>query len=183
VRKKIAVTVGLSLVLTLCAVRASLMAQEDLPGDRRERVMKRIEMMRMWKMTEDLNLTEREGSVLFPFLRGLEEERRGLDKERGRAMRELRATMRGENPDYVVINELLERIERARAELRRLDDREFEKVRDLLNPEQVARYIIFKQDFDRDIRDVIFRARRRDPAVDIPERRTPVPEEDRFPPK
>ena len=82
-----------------------------------------------------------------------------------------------------MINELLERLEKVRTELRSLDDREFKKVRDLLNPEQVARYIIFKQDFERDIRDVIFRARRRGPMVDVPERREPVPEEEPAPPR
>jgi Spy/CpxP family protein refolding chaperone len=165
-KKMVTVIAGSVLLISLSLISAPLFAQEDFPPDRRERVLERIEMMRMWKMTEDLELTEREGSILFPFLRELEQERKEFDRERRIVLHELRATVRGENPDHGVINELLEKLARIREELRRLDNREYEKVREVLNPEQVAR-----------------RSRQDEPRRNIPERREPVHEEGHPPPE
>jgi len=74
-------------------------------------------MMRLWKMTEDLDLSEPQGSAIFPFLRGLEENRSELNRERMRIMQELRATLRGDNPDRRVVDELLRRLDRIKVDL------------------------------------------------------------------
>lgn len=174
-KRHVTAIVGLLSAFGLYPRGLSLIAQGDLPVDRRERVLERIEMMRMWKMTEDLDLTEREGAILFPFLRELEGERRALDEDRRRTMRELRATVRGENPDPDVVDDLLDRLVEIRKGQRRLEDRETEKIRELLGPERVARYLIFRQEFDRQIREVIFQARREGPRRDFPERIEPPP--------
>ncbi len=129
-------------------------------------------------MTEDLELTEDQGAILFPFFRGLNEERKTLNNERGRVMRELRATLEGENPDHGVIGGLVNRLEELRAGDRVLEDREFKRIRDVLNPELVARYIVFRQDFEREIREVILRARHPEPPGEIRERRENMPRED-----
>ena len=175
------VTGILSIAIAIGVNWAFLAAQEDLPGDRRERVLERIEMMRMWKMTEELELTEETGAVLFPFLREIDEERKGVEDDRRDVIRELRATLRGENPDQDAINELLGRLEKIKDRSRELEDREYARIREILNPEQVARYFIFKREFEREIRDVIFRARRDEPPKGVPGRVEPPPrEEERF---
>jgi Spy/CpxP family protein refolding chaperone len=133
--------------------------------------MERIEMMRMWRMTEDLELTEEEGAALFPALRKIERERKELNRERGEIMRELRATLRGEHPDTDTLRDLLDRLERNRESARRLDDREADRVKSLLDPERVARYIVFQHDFEREIREIILQSRRHGSRHDAPERR------------
>ncbi len=156
----------LLLVGLMCAPLMS--GQRDVGGDRREKALERIEMMRMWRMTEDLDLTESEGALLFPLLKQLDEERKSLDLQHREVMAELRATARGDNPDPEVISRLLDRFRDVREKKNMLDEKEIEKVGKILNPERVARYVIFKQDFDREIRDVLFRARRRQPTGDVP---------------
>ncbi len=154
---------GILLIVFLTISSVTLLAAQDAaPEKRRDRVLDRIEMMRMWRMTDALNLTEEEGAALFPFLRDLDGKRRDLNEERGWVMRELRDTIKGENPDPEAVNGLIDRLTKVRAGIRDLEDRELKRVREILDPEQVARYIVFERDFEQEIRDLIFQARHPD---------------------
>lgn len=156
--------VAMTLALLASGVTArALGAGEEPSREERDRAMERVEMMRMWRMTEDLNLTEEEGTALFPALREIEADRRVLNRERGETMRELRSTLRGEHPDLDATRTLLDRLEKNREKSRRLDDREYDRVKSLLDVERLGRYLLFQRDFEREIREVILRSGRPGP--------------------
>jgi len=121
----------------------------------RERIKERIEMIRIWKMTETLDLTKKQGDQLFSPLGEFEKRRKELFEERDRVMRELANTARGENPDEEVLKELLKQLERFPVGLDKLREEEMLVVKGVLTTVQQARYIVFKETFDRELRNII----------------------------
>ncbi len=143
-------------------------ADEDLglPGGgspaseaKREQVRKKVEAVRMWRMTEELKLDEKKSTQLASFLSSIEEKRRGLLKNTLESTRDLRALLKVDKPDEGRLKSSLDRIEKSQRELIDLREKEMNGIKNMLTPEQQARYIIFQQDFRREMRGIIAGAR------------------------
>jgi hypothetical protein len=132
--------------------------------EEREKVKERIEMIRMWKMIEILDLSREQSEKLLPVLDEIEKKRKGLFEERGGFMVELKKTLRGENPDEDVLKALMGNLEKNRDELEVLNDSELSEVDKILTTVQQARYIIFKESFERELRGIIRDVREKNPA-------------------
>lgn len=138
-------------MLLLCT--GNLLSQEII--EEREKVKERINMIRMWKMMEVLDLSREQSEQLFPVLERIEEKRRELFQDRGRTIRELRNTVKGENPDEDALRELMGRLEKNHEDLEGLYKEERSAVGKVLDIAQQARYLIFKENFERELRSII----------------------------
>ena len=110
----------------------------------------RLEMMKMWQLTERLALTEEQASKFFPRYNALEKELRELGTEQ----RELLGEMRGE--DKEVTDKDLKRITKKVSELeqQKIDRKQdfFEDLDDFLSPGQRAKYYGFELWFKDELR-------------------------------
>ncbi len=158
--------------LLLVAGVSGLFGQEP-PGER-EKVKERIEMIRMWKMMETLDLSREQSEKLFPVLDEYSDRRRDLFEERMHTMKELRNTLKGENPDEAAVQDLVNKFEKVHRSLEEIRREENEAVKDIVTPLQYARYILFQESFERELRGIIRDVRERPPRG-TPHERGPEP--------
>lgn len=134
-----------------------------------EKVRERIETLRMWKLTKALDLDEKTSSRLFPVLNKYDKKRADLESSLRENMRELRESLR--NRREAQLKSLLERLEQNHRSMQGIKDAEWEELKGVLTVEQLAKFILFQQEFEREIRKIIEDTReRRLPAV-RPERK------------
>jgi Spy/CpxP family protein refolding chaperone len=143
-------------VITGCflfLISGYLLSQEPRPD--RDRIRERIEMVRVWKMTEALDLSKEQADRLLVPLEAIEEKRRDLREENGRLMKNLRSAVAGENPDEGAVKDLLDQLERLEDRIRETDGEERTLVRSVLSPVQEGRYVVFKRNFERELRNIV----------------------------
>ena len=161
----------------------------EAPGDfpspeARERVRKRIETIRLWKLTEELELDEATAARLFPLLSRYDRERHGVEEGIRESMAEMRNALGSGQSGRLA--ELIDGLESGHRELQGLKDREFQEIRSVLSLEQQAKFILFTQQFGRQMRRFIDEARegrredrrddRREDRRDSPSPRTMPPQ-------
>ena len=121
--------------------------------DRHRQRRSRLEMMKMWQLTERLALTEEQASTFFPRYNALEKELRELGMDQRELLSEMRKMM-GENKE--VTDKELERITKKVSELeqQKIDEKQkfFEDLDEFLSPDQRARYYGFELWFKDELR-------------------------------
>jgi Spy/CpxP family protein refolding chaperone len=144
--------------------------------ERREEVRKKIEAVRIWRLTEELKLDTNSSAKLSSLLSSLDVKRRNTMREQMEAMRDLRSLLKAAKPDEAKLKPLLEKLEKNHHEMQGLRDQEMKGLKDILTIEQQARFLLFQQEFQREMRDMISGARgkgqgrRGGPMNDNPER-------------
>jgi Spy/CpxP family protein refolding chaperone len=151
-------------LLGICSEGMAISAYgDDLDGppskEQREKVRKRIETMRMWKLTKALDLDEKTASRLFPMLNDYDKKRKEVEREIRKDIDFLKEAL--ELKEESRIKDLLEVLEQKHNTLKRLGDEERNRLREVLTIEQQARYLIFKMEFRREIRRMIAEAKGR----------------------
>jgi Spy/CpxP family protein refolding chaperone len=193
--KKMTETLILTIVLTMTGIPAFAQRQmaDERPRDagefspepgqggppseeRREEVRKKIEAVRIWRLTEELNLDTDTSAKLSSLLSSLEQKRRTIMREQMEAMRDLRSMLKAAKPDEAKIKPLLEKLEKNHHEMQGVRDQEAKGLKGILTVEQQARFLVFQQEFQREMRDMISGARpkgqgrRGGPMNDAPDR-------------
>ncbi len=127
--------------------------------ERREEIRKKMEAVRIWRLTEELKLDEKTSARFLPLLSSIEQRRREIIKQEMEAMQELRGVLDSRSPDEKRLKTALERLEKGQRDMAELREKELKAARDNLTIEQQARYIIFVQEFQREMLGMINRAR------------------------
>jgi hypothetical protein len=127
--------------------------------ERREEVRKRIEAIRVWRLTEELKLDAPASAQLSSFLSSMDLKRREIMKDQMEIMRSLRLSLRATKPDEAKMRIAIEKLEKNRSEMQALKSRELKGLKEMLTVEQQARYLLFQQDFQREMRGMISGAR------------------------
>ncbi len=127
--------------------------------ERREEVRKKIEAVRIWRLTEELKLDTNTSAKLSSLLSSLDQQRRDTMREQMEAMRDLRSLLKSAKPDEAKIRPLIEKLEKNHHEMQALRNREFKGLKEILTIEQQARFLLFQQEFQREMRDMIAGAR------------------------
>ncbi len=127
--------------------------------ERREEIRKKIEAVRIWRLTEELKLDATTSAKLSSLLSSLDQKRRDIQREQMEAMRELRFSLKAAKPDESKIKPLLEKLEKNHRAMQELRDREIKGMKEFLTIEQQARFLLFQQEFQREMRGMIAGAR------------------------
>lgn len=127
--------------------------------ERREEVRKKIEAVRIWRLTEELKLDTTASARLSSFLSSMDLKRRETMKGQMELMRDLRHSLRSPKPDEANMRAALEKLEKNHNEMQALRNNELRGLKELLTVEQQARYLLFQQDFQREMRGMISGAR------------------------
>ncbi|MBW3661247.1 MAG: periplasmic heavy metal sensor [Gemmatimonadetes bacterium] len=147
----------LSTIPLLVALVAPAAAQDAPPprdGPPPE-VVERLERVRMERMQRALDLSDREIARLRERMEAHRAEMRSARMEQGAAMERLRATLRDEPVDQREVTRAMEDVERERERIRALRDRLRETIGGSLTPEKRAKLMLFNEQFDRRLRELV----------------------------
>jgi len=126
------------------------------PGaEQQDEARKKIETIRLVRLTEVLKLDEKTAAKFIPAVTALEQKRRAGMVDHRQLMLELRKQLRSSPPDTAKLKETIDRYMSSQREMMKLRDKEFDTARDYLTTEQLARYLLFQQDFMREVREII----------------------------
>jgi len=141
------------------AIRAE--QQENISGsaqkDQVEKVRKRVETLKMWKLTEALNLDEKTTAVLFPLLNKYDKKRAELENALREGMRELKEGLKDKNERRLAA--ALDKLEQNNKGMQKLKEEEWAELKKALTVEQQAKLVIFQQDFNREMKKMIAQAK------------------------
>lgn len=142
--------------------------------EQKEKVRQRIETLRMWKLTKDLDLDEKTSGQLFPLLNRYDKRRAEMENAMQENMNALRESLREKREGQ--LRGILDRLEQNHKGMQSLRDSEWDEMKKILTIEQQAKYVIFLQEFDREMRRIIREARGRrheGSGKDLPEKQLP----------
>jgi Spy/CpxP family protein refolding chaperone len=125
----------------------------------REEVRKKVEAVKIWRLTEALKLDANTSAKLSAFINPLDQQRQELWQEQMMTMRELRTILQSPKPDEAKLRAALDKLEKNRHSMQVVKDREFSGLKNILTTEQQARYLIFQQEFRHEMRGMISGAR------------------------
>ena len=126
---------------------------------KREEVRKKIEALKIWKMTEALKLDAETSARLAAVINPLDQQRMDIAREQMMTMRELRSLLQSQKPDQAKLKAAIDKLEKNHIAMQETRNKEFSAVKGILTTEQQARYIVFQQDFRREMRGMIAGAR------------------------
>ncbi|MHB8882379.1 MAG: hypothetical protein ACYC69_12830 [Thermodesulfovibrionales bacterium] len=129
-----------------------------------EKMRKRVETLRIWKLTNALDLDEKTSARLLPVLSKNDKKRTAAEGELRENMRDMREALKERREEQLRV--ILQRLEQSHKTLQKINDEEREELRKILTVEQQARFIIFQQEFDMEIRRIIADSRERRPGRD-----------------
>lgn len=122
-----------------------------------EKIRERIETLRMWRLTEALNLDEKSSAKLFPLLKKFDKKKAEVENAQREGMRELRQLLKEKRETQ--LKGLLERLEKNHKDLQKLKEEEWVELKNILTIEQQAKFIIFLQEFNKEVRRLVAEAR------------------------
>jgi Spy/CpxP family protein refolding chaperone len=127
-----------------------LMAQENEADDPRAI----IEKIRIYRLTKELDLTTEQAVKFFPRLNELQKIDKDFRSQQMEILEELRTLVRNNAED----REILQSLSRYESLFKDKVERQLSKmkeIRTLLTPVQQAKYLIFQDEFEREIRRMI----------------------------
>jgi len=127
--------------------------------EKREEVRKKMEAVRIWKLTEELKLDAGSSAKLASLLSSLNQQRRDIMQEQKKNMEELQTSLQTQKPDESKLKTLLDKLNKNHLAMQDLREKELIGLKDLLTIEQQARYALFQQKFMREMRGMISGAR------------------------
>jgi Spy/CpxP family protein refolding chaperone len=154
---------GLSGVTVLAQPAAAPEPGEErgMTQERREELRNKIEHIWQQKLTERLDLTEAEQAKLFPLLRQYEEQKRVLRQENRHLVRELEGKIKA-NASEKELKRTIKALEENERKLQEMKEEGFHELAQILPVEKQARYIVFQEQFRREIHRLIQKARHRE---------------------
>jgi len=156
-RKMLAAVLGLFLAVLMIPV--SLPAADLMPGEGDlTRVRKKIEALRAWKISEELDLDQETSARLFPAMRDAAEEGWRIESLNRALVRDMDHQLKKGEPDPGTINGILDRLQSNRMEKARIENRHLKRVREILSPEDTARYLMFQFRFQKELKEKAARA-------------------------
>jgi Spy/CpxP family protein refolding chaperone len=125
----------------------------------RDRVRKRIETLKMWKLTKALDLDETTSAKLFPILNKYDKRKAEIHQTLREGMREMRRSLKENRTDQ--LKNILAMLEDNRRALHSINSEEWAEMKKVLTVEQQAQFILFRHQFDREVHKLIDDARER----------------------
>jgi hypothetical protein len=123
-------------------------------GRGNQQIRRQLEQIKIWQLTKEMNLPTEKAEKFFPLYNRYNSEMKGITDERKKLIRSLDSTVDKQAGE----SEISGQIKRIMS----LDDRLaathvnfIKSLEEILSPTEVARYIVFEQRFDREIRERI----------------------------
>jgi Spy/CpxP family protein refolding chaperone len=132
---------------------------EPMSDEKRTEIRKKIETVRIWRLTEALKLDANTSAKMSSLLSSLEHQRREIQREQMGTLQMLQQSLKSPQIEESRIKSDLEKLEKNNRAMQELKNKEMSGLKNLLTIEQQARYVIFQQEFMREMRGMIHGAR------------------------
>ena len=150
-----------TLVATILMVVFVLLAATAYSEDpRKVEAMKRIEMLRIWRLTELLNLQEADAAVVFPILHKYDKTYQTQSDKREQLVQKLQGVLNAPTPTEKQIREITSQVLKVDQETMVIREKMYKDLDQILTAEQVAKYLIFEMHFKQEIDELINQVRR-----------------------
>jgi Spy/CpxP family protein refolding chaperone len=113
-----------------------------------------VEKIRMWRLTQELDLSTEQAAVLFPKLNELRKIEKNYNEEKRQVLVELRGLLSRDASD-IALTKVLSRYETLNRQKMEMQIEKTKEIMVILTPVQQARYLIFEDEFNREIREMI----------------------------
>ena len=123
--------------------------------EKREEVRKKIDAVRIWRLTETLKLDSGTSAKLSSLLSSVDHQRRNIVREQTGTINILKLAVQSPKPDESKIKISLEKLEKNRHAMQELSNSEMSELKKILTIEQQARYVVFQHDFNHEMRGMI----------------------------
>lgn len=148
-----------------------ILAQDQTPHpgeppenpEEKEKIRENIEMLRMWKLLEALDLSSEQSMQFLPMMKEFQDARKSFADKRKQYLTELEKALESEEKDEKKIKENLEALEKVRKEFHKEMEGFFEQTKSILTLEQRARMHLFEERFERRLKNTIRRMRHKGP--------------------
>jgi Spy/CpxP family protein refolding chaperone len=168
IMKKHWFTMALALMMALGLSGVKVLAQPATPPpqgeerqmsqERRAELRKKVEQIWQQKLTEKLSLTEEEKAKVFPLLSKYEEKKRALRQENRQLVRDLERMIEAKATEGE-LKKTIQALEKNDNKLREVKEEGFHELAKILPVDKQARYIVFQEQFRREMRGLIHKAR------------------------
>jgi len=138
----ILLTGAAALVLSLPAIG------QPPPRPRDPRTERVIEALLIWRLVDELNLSDEQIARIFPRIKALKELRIGLGIRKVVLQRELRALLREQPPNEEAIRARVAELDQLRARVEQQRERILQEIAAVLTLEQRARFALIQETFE-----------------------------------
>jgi Spy/CpxP family protein refolding chaperone len=157
----------LTLLALLIAAPAAAQPEDGPPPDReasqedRDKMMDRVRMMRMYALTEALELDEATAAKLFPYLRQGDQAIERLHEEKRTFKKQLRDMAQSETYDDQVITKLIRGISELDIAIAKERSTQLQGLSKVLSSEQRVKFLLVRSRFEGEVREMMREERRR----------------------
>ncbi len=128
-------------------------------GKRRARHEDRIGLFQMWRIMNEVELTDDQVDKFFPLWREVQKQERTLSGERRELVKEMREELKKEEPDEAMLQRLITMIRSKSERIWQIRKNGMDKALELLTVTQKARFLLSVSETEKDLRESIFRVR------------------------
>ncbi len=121
-----------------------------------------IEKVRMYRLTQELDLTTDQAVKFFPKLNEIRKTEQKFFEDRLEIIKELKGLLKNNAADND-LTAVIDRFKSIQEEKQQAQAKIMDEMRDILSPLQQARYLVFQEEFEREIREVIKAVREHKP--------------------
>lgn len=134
--------------------------QKEERKRRKDHMRERIELMVMWRLTEELDLDEKTANKLFPALNNSNKQQQKFRKKRGETIKQIKEELRNDLPEPETLGRLIAEFKQnerdmVEARIKRLDD-----LSQILSQEQIAKMITLVPGFEKKVKEMIHDGRK-----------------------
>jgi Spy/CpxP family protein refolding chaperone len=122
---------------------------------RRDDIEERIHTMKIWKLTDELQLTDEQATHFFPLMNEFDRRQDDIEGKREETLGKLGEIVWDPNPDSKVINQLLDDLETSGDEHIKLRRKFRQDVAGILKPDQMGKLALFNARFPEMLRDMV----------------------------
>ncbi len=126
----------------------------------RTKLRDRLTTLRNWQLMEDFDLTPEKSQQVFTILKKFDDQRVKLIRQRQNILERLRDTITTQSPQSDVLEGLMLKLSKTSVKLARIPEQERRALAEIFSPREQARYILFVNDFAKDMRRVIKNSRK-----------------------
>ena len=142
------------LALTIHAGTASAQNREaGSPRMDRAKMENRIEMMRKWRMMEEMDLSQEKYDRMLPILSKYKKEREALKQERTTLVQDLKTVLDRKED----VNPLLKKLGETEQSMGSIGQKQMTELQQVLSPAELAKFIVVNDEFEKDIRRFVSR--------------------------
>jgi len=123
--------------------------------EKRDEVRKKIDAVRIWRLTEALKLDTNTSAKLSSLLSSVARQRRDILREQRGMISALKVAINSPKPDDSKIKTSLEKLEKNHHAMQELVNSEMSGLKNILTIEQQAQYVVFQQEFTHEMRGLI----------------------------